>query len=341
MSLPLQDAEVDALFAPVAAAGQPAVWVLAVSGGADSIAMLHLAADWARRHAQCGISLHVATVDHGLRPEAGAEAEAVGGVAMALGLPHTILSWTGEKPATRLQEAARAARYALLRRLAEALPAQPARLLTAHTADDQAETLLMRLARGSGVDGLASMRPVRMLGQVQHHRPLLGVTKAQLLAQLSAGGITWLDDPSNTNDRFERVRIRRLLPVLAEHGIGAAAMALSAHRLGRAGAALDLLTSALWNDAVRATGSGPDGALIIDRARLASVPAELRIRLLMRAITTVGAQREPPLLAQIEALAAALDHPAARGQTLGACMITPMPREIRVTQERRRIAQST
>jgi tRNA(Ile)-lysidine synthase len=315
------------------------VWVLAVSGGADSIAMLHLAADWARRHSRNGISLHVVTVDHGLRLEAGAEAEVVGGVATALGLPHTILSWTGDKPATRLQEAARAARYELLHALAETLPLQPARLLTAHTADDQAETLLMRLARGSGVDGLAAMRGMRMLGQIQHHRPLLGVMKAQLIATLVARGLAWLDDPSNTNDRFERVRIRRLLPVLAAQGIGAAAMALSAHRLGRASAALDLLTSALWNEAVRAAGSGPDAALIIDRAHLASAPAELRIRLLMRAITTIGAQVEPPLLAQIEALAVALDHPDARGQTLGACMIAPTPHEIRVTPERRRTAQ--
>ena len=132
--------------------------ILAVSGGADSMAMLYLAARWAKRQPEEGGKLVVATVDHGLRSESRREAQWVGEQARAMGLAHEILAWEGSKPSTGVQDAAREARYRLLSELAQRYrPSGSVAVVTAHTEDDQAETFLMRLARGSGLDGLAAM----------------------------------------------------------------------------------------------------------------------------------------------------------------------------------------
>jgi tRNA(Ile)-lysidine synthase len=321
----LSHADSDALFKPVIASPQPATWVLAVSGGADSMAMMHLAADWVRRHPQAGITLVVATVDHGLRLESAQEARSVGIVAAALSLPHVTLPWLGEKPSTGVQAAARMARYKLLQAYAESQQLQPAHILTAHTADDQAETLLMRLARGSGVDGLAAMRPERVLpgSRINHVRPLLNVPKVQLIATLQARGISWNEDPSNTNEKFERIRIRGLLPVLAEAGIDVSAMGLSARRLDRASAALDDLTGRLWDRCVDAH----QGAFItIDRRPFDASPSELRVRLMIRAVTALG--EASPSLAQIEDLVVALNAPAVPARTLSGAMVQASPDKI-------------
>ena len=155
--------------------------VLAVSGGPDSVALMWLAARWQRSLAR-GPLLTVVTVDHGLRREAAREAREVKRLATELGLTHRTLRWRGAKPKTGLPAAAREARYCLLAQAARAAGAS--HVLTAHTRDDQAETLLMRLLRGSGLAGLSAMAQVSKRDGIILARPLLDVSKSQLVATL-------------------------------------------------------------------------------------------------------------------------------------------------------------
>jgi len=230
---------------------------IAVSGGADSTALMHLVAGWAKERGRAATvspgvpPVLVITVDHGLRPESASEAEWVAQQAEGLGLAHKSLRWTGPKPRTGIQEAARAARYSLiLEELGrEPLP-EPRQLLIAHHLDDQAETVLMRLARGSGVDGLSGMREVERrtwlkLGHpveertIEILRPLLGVPRSRLEATLKAAGAEWLDDPSNADVRYERVRLRAATREREALGLGPDMLALSARRVAAARAALE------------------------------------------------------------------------------------------------------
>jgi tRNA(Ile)-lysidine synthase len=332
--LPLSDHDVDAVFAPLARGA--ATWLLAVSGGADSMAMMHLAADWVRRHPADGVALAVATVDHGLRLEAANEARTVGIAAADLGLSHVTLPWLGDKPSAGVQAAARTARYNLLTAYAESRQLQPAQLLTAHTAEDQAETLLMRLARGSGVDGLAAMRPERVLpgSRIKHVRPLLDVPKTRLIATLQARGISWIEDPSNDNEQFERIRIRRLLPLLAEAGINVSAMGLSTRRLDRASAALEEMIRRLWTESVHTH----QGAFVtIDRKWFDCSPPELRVRLMIRAMRAMGLQASAPSLAQIEVIVTALNESDVPARTLHGAMVQATADKISVFREPGRV----
>ncbi len=297
--------------------------LLAVSGGADSMALMHLAARWLKRRGDAGANtaalpaIHVLTVDHGLRPEFAAEAEFVGSAAKRLGFGHSTLTWTGAKPASGLQAAAREARYGLM--AAFARNHAYCCIVTAHHAGDQAETLLMRLARGSGTDGLAGMAPVMRLGGVDIVRPLLGLEKARLKAVLRAAGERWVDDPSNASDVFERVRLRRLLGMLRKEGIVPASLALSAKRLGRARQALHAAADAL---AQRAVTVDPSGYGSLDAAVLKDAPEEICIGVLSRAFQGFGGTARPPRLVQVEVLSAALrrgDMP--RQVTLGGCLM--------------------
>jgi tRNA(Ile)-lysidine synthase len=242
------------------------------------------------------------------------------------------LPWLGEKPKTGIQAAARAARYGLLQACAEGQQVQPVFIFTAHTADDQAETLLMRLARGSGVDGLAAMRPKRVLpgSPIKHVRPLLDVPKAQLIATLQARGISWTEDPSNANDQFERIRIRRLLPLLAEAGLDVNAIGLSTRRLERASAALDEVTGRLWHDAA----DTHQGAFVtIDRKLFDANPPELRVRLMIRAMTAMGQPVSRPPLAQIEEIVVALNEADVPARTLHGAMVQATAEKITVFRE--------
>src|SRR4051812_33841334 len=195
---PITAAEAKALFADWAAA--PGL-VLAVSGGPDSVAMMWLAARW-RRALRKGPRLVAVTVDHGLRNEATREARDVKHLAKSLDLPHRTVRWTGAKPARGVSAAAREARYRLLAREARAHGAT--HVLTAHTRDDQAETLLMRMSRGSGIAGLAAMARQTQRDGVVLARPLLQIPKARLLATLHKAGIGFADDPTNRDVRFIR-----------------------------------------------------------------------------------------------------------------------------------------
>ncbi len=196
---------------------------VACSGGADSLALTLLMAE-----AFPG-AVTALIVDHGLRPESGAEAITVSGWLRARDIPNEILTWETQKPSGGLQTAARDARYALMAARCTALRI-PA-LLTAHHADDQAETVLLALQRGAGLAGLAGIPIARALGDITLLRPLLGVPKAALVAALSARQQVWIDDPSNENMRFDRVQVRNLLPELAKLGLSPESLTQSAARL--------------------------------------------------------------------------------------------------------------
>ena len=244
-----------------------AALLLAISGGPDSTALLAMAAEWA------AAPLHAATVDHGLRPEGAAEAAAVASLCARLGVPHATLVWEGEKPTARLQERAREARYDLL--TAEARRVGAGVIVTAHHLDDQAETVLFRLLRGSGVAGLAGMVARTRRGAVEIARPLLGLAKAELVAFCDARGLGYVSDPSNDNPRFARARLRRLM---AEEGLDAPALARLARRAALAEAALSAQTQA----AEARLGLGRAGRC--EAAALVALPEEIVRRLLANAI---------------------------------------------------------
>jgi tRNA(Ile)-lysidine synthase len=244
---------------------------LAVSGGSDSLALLVLG------EAAFPGAVMAATIDHGLRPEAAEEAEFVASLCRRLNVPHEILR-PPEPIAGNLQSSARRARYALLEQWRGDHGLDW--ILTAHHLDDQAETLLMRLNRGSGVGGLAAIRAVN--GSVV--RPLLGWRRAELEAIVARAGIAPIQDPSNEEERFDRVRMRRWLQTA--EGIDPQGLARSASALAEAEAALDWATERLW--AERANES-QDGL----RLDINSIPAELRRRLVRRAIEKLSPGAEP------------------------------------------------
>jgi tRNA(Ile)-lysidine synthase len=336
--MPIAPVEADAAFAPLAEFEHV---ILAVSCGSDSMALLVLAAEWFARRERAASSISVATVDHALRPEAAAEAELVAHEARKLGLSHTILRWTDDKPATGLADAARRARYRLLEAHAETFSARSVAVITAHHLDDQAETFAMRLARGAGVRGLAAMPFERALhdgSPVRLVRPLLAFPKSRLHATLATRGIACSDDPTNRDARYERARIRQTLPALATAGISAAALATSARRLGDAEAALRYAEAAFTATLDLSFGNEIFAALNRDAFR--GGPALLRQRLLAGLIARYGGASERPQLSEIEDLVVRIGAEEKSVATLGGAMISSGGRFIRIWREAGRLAQT-
>jgi tRNA(Ile)-lysidine synthase len=339
---PISAQDAKHLFADWKAA--PAI-VLAISGGPDSVALMWLMARWRRAFTR-GPRLIAVTVDHGLRTEAAREARDVKRLAKSLDLPHQTLRWTGPKPRTGLPAAARAARYRLLAQAARKHGAM--HVLTAHTRDDQAETLLMRMLRGSGIAGLAAMARESERDGVRLARPLLDISKSRLIATLNKAKIGFADDPTNRDTGFTRPRLRAIMPVLAEEGGDARNLARLAARLARANAAVEVLTDgAARYLALRdrdASHAGFD-ANAFDATAFAAIPEEIRLRLLKRAIDRVG-HEGPAELGKVETLLAALDRAVAAGrpklkQTLAGAVIGVIGDRIRVEPappRRRRMA---
>jgi tRNA(Ile)-lysidine synthase len=280
--------------------------VLAVSGGPDSVALMWLAARW-RRSLASGPDLTVVTIDHGLRKESAREAREVKRLAADLGLPHRTLRWRGEKPKTGLPAAAREARYRLLAQAARAAGAS--HVLTAHTRDDQAETLLMRLVRGSGIAGLSAMARLTPRDGLVLARPLLDVPKSQLIATLKRAGIDFAEDPTNRDAAFTRPRLRALLPQLAAEGGDARTLVRLAARLSRANAAVEVLTDGAERFLrLRDRGDAPHpGVRSFEAEAFVALPEEVRLRLLLRAIDALG-HEGPAELGKVETLLAALDQ---------------------------------
>jgi tRNA(Ile)-lysidine synthase len=300
----LSSAEVDALLAPLEAAPSALV---AVSGGPDSTALLLMAAEWAARRKTTRIA--AATVDHGLRPEGALEAKSVAELCERFGVPHRTLVWTGAKPKAGVQEKAREARYRLLTAHARAIGAGA--VVTAHHADDQAETVLFRLMRGSGVAGLRGMESVSRRDGVAILRPLLGVTKSALVAFAEARGAAFVDDPSNAEPRYARTRLRALIAGLAAEGLDAGGLVRLARRAAEADEALARMTAEVE---ARLGADRP-----IDARALFVAPIAIVQRILAGRIAAAGG-RDPGRigLEKVEALALRLKGAAAEGRALKA-----------------------
>lgn len=298
---------------------------VAVSGGADSLALTLLVAE-----SLPGRIIGL-TVDHGLRAESGAEAAQVGQWLATCGIPHATLLWEGEKPAANIQAEARAARYRLLDEwcAGHGVPA----VLTAHHRDDVAETFLMRLARGSGLAGLAAIQPARRLaGGTWLLRPLLNATKAQLRAVLETRGQPWIEDPSNENERFDRVRVRRWLAEQPDAEAMTRRIAASARHLAAANDAIAWVVERHLTAYVEVCETG--GLSIADRQAFLNVPDEILRRALMDCIAKVGVARTTPRGEELDRLIEGLKR--GESATLGGALVRVTGRGLMLTPEARR-----
>ena len=303
---------------------------VAVSGGGDSMALAWLLSRWAKKN---GKTLHALTVDHGLRPEAAAEAKQVGGWMEALGIIHKTLRWKGAKPVSRIQEAARDARYKLMAGYCREHGIRS--LFLAHHANDQAETILFRLAKGSGLDGLTGIAATQEYSpDLTLCRPLLEVTHQQLLKTCRAAKIDWVEDKSNVSDRYARVRLRQSMSVLEGEGLSLKRILSLGKRLDRARKALDQVTDSAWESSALNSNSKQ---IVFNYKSLLGYPEEVVLRCIMRAIQTFRVGRAyPPSLENLETLVSALV--SSRGQfkaaTLGGCLIRLQKKAGLVTVQR-------
>lgn len=307
---------------------------VAVSGGPDSLALALLAKHWTDRRRG---SLTALTVDHGLRPESAAEARLVGRWLKARGISHRILRWQAPKPKARLQAEARKARYELLTAWCRARGVL--HLLLGHQRDDQAETLLMRLERGSGPDGLAAMPALAERDGVRLLRPLLDVPRARLIASLDAEGQAYVDDPSNRNPAFGRVRVRAALAALEEQGFGAELIASMARRMGSVRQAAEAERARLLARAVRLEA---DGYALLAPEALEPASDCLLAAAFGAVIATVGGATYGPEPGALDRLVQAWRTGSLRrGSTLGGCRIVPYRNQLLVCREPRSCAPAT
>lgn len=287
---------------------------VAVSGGADSLTLCLLAARWAA--ARQG-KITALTVDHHLRPDSTDEAVQVGRWLGARRLDHHVLDWTGPYPTGNRQAEARAARYGLLERWCAA--AGCLHLLVAHHREDQAETFWLRLARGSGVDGLAAMPAVAERAGCRILRPLLDVPPERLAARLTADGQSWISDPSNRNTGYARIRLREARALLAAEGLGGNRLTETTRHLGLARAALEAQQTRLLVNAVRLHTAG---FAWLDARQLGAAPREIGLRVLASVLVTIGSGAYPPRLERLDRLFQKLvTGSLGAGRTLAGCRI--------------------
>lgn len=299
---------------------------VAVSGGADSLCLALMAHDWA---VDRGIEVIGLTVDHGLRPESAAEAEQVHAWLTERKMAHHILTWTGDKPKTRVEEKAREARYRLL--LDWCHHQKVSCLLLGHQLEDQAETFFLRLARSSGIDGLSAMRPVTIREGVFLVRPFLDVHRDSIRGYLRTHyRQKWIEDPSNQDDQYERVRLRKAAPILSQLGLTPQAVSLSAKRLARVRGCLETLTdSFLKKQVVWSHG----GYAFIPSEAWENLPQEIALRVLSFVLETIGGG-SVPRLEQLEKRC----RPQMQDQTLAGCEIVPCRTGFYVCRERAQMA---
>jgi tRNA(Ile)-lysidine synthase len=303
---------------------------VAVSGGGDSTALLHLLARWGEKN---GCSIYAVTVDHGLREAAVAEAEAVARQCKALGIDHDILTWTDWDQSGNLQDQARRARYRLIAGWAAQRGLENVAL--GHTLDDQAETVLMRLARGSGVDGLSAMAAVRDADDIRWLRPMLGFLREDLRGFLRKAGADWIEDPSNEDARFDRVKARRVIELLGPLGVTPQGLADTAARMR---AARQVLESAA-HYAARALARIDGGSVILKTAGLFELLPETRRRLLAHSLCWVAGARYAPRSAALAGLERAIE--AKTTNTLHGCLISVGASECTIGREPAVVADVT
>jgi len=290
---------------------------VAVSGGADSMALVLLAAVWAKQHR---VDLTALTVDHRLRSESTAEASQVAAWLKARGVAHEILTWENGAAVRQLnrsaQDAAREARLKLLTGWCRAHDCQA--LLLAHHADDQIETFFMRLARGSGLTGLAAMEPITLQSGVQVIRPLLSFSKDELIATCRAEGQDWVEDASNADAKYARTRFRRARAFLEAEGFTAERILATIAHLQRAKAAISAQVRELHDAAC--LWSEP-GTVTVSAPRLLAAPEDVALRLLSDLLCTVGGHVYGPRFESLQRLFGKLQASPMNTVTLHGCAI--------------------
>jgi tRNA(Ile)-lysidine synthase len=303
-------------------AGPP--WAVAVSGGGDSLALMHLLHGFAKARALAAPI--VLTVDHGLRKTSARDAKKVLAWAKQAGLVAHVLTWRGKKPKSGIESAGREARYRLMGDWLK--KNRIATLFVGHNLDDQVETFLLRLARGSGLDGLSGMVPrapwpVPGFAQLTLARPMLGFGRDQLRAYLSGLGQAWLDDPMNEDAGFDRVKIRKARAALSEAGLMPARIAAAAAHLARARESLEIMTEAVLQRAARKSQAG----VLLDAAALAAAPREVGLRGLASVLMAVGGQPYRPRFESLERLYDRITGAGlGAGATLHGCQLRPAAR---------------
>ncbi len=323
---PLHDDEFAGLMARLGPFEPAPRLAAAVSGGADSLALAMLAAAWA---SAAGGSLRALVVDHRLRPGSTAEARRTARMLRDHAIPAVVLTRAGAVPRTGIEAAARQARYHLMGRWCA--DHRILHLLVGHHHDDQAETVLMRLAAGSGLDGLAAMPAVQETRWGRLLRPLLPVPRERLRALLRARGLGWIEDPSNSEEAFARARLRRSASILATEGLTAGRLSRTAARVGAGRTVLEGATAALL-----ASGAWihPAGFARLDRGVIAQAPADLAWRALERVIRTIGAGDYPPRRERLQLLFEMVrGGGAVSPRTLGGCIIRPERTGLLVVRE--------
>jgi tRNA(Ile)-lysidine synthase len=299
--LPLTPEEAMALYRGALGSDDCNGMLLCVSGGPDSMAALGLAIA-ARNYLP---PIAVATVDHGLRPESRAEAEFVAEFCRELKVPHCTLYWEDGPAAPVSQEAARKGRYALI--VGHARTIEATHIVTAHTLDDQAETMLMRMASGSGIAGLGAMRTNIERGAIRHIRPFLEIPKSRLVATCATNGWLYQKDPSNEDQRFARTRFRALMPILAGEGLTPERLGTLAARIRRTEDALDQVARRNVESAI--VRRAPDGGAIRLKAEpFYTEPFDLALRMLRRSMLAIGAEKDRDMQIQLAKLERLLKH---------------------------------
>ena len=287
------------------------------------MAVLHL-------YALSGWNVRAVTVDHRLRAEAADEAAFVAKVCGGLNVPHDTLVWEHREITGNLMDQARRARYRLMANWAQ--DAGIAKVALGHTADDQAETFLMALGRGTGLDGLVGMRVSFMREGVEFIRPFLIVTRAELREFLTARNVGWVDDPTNTDDRYTRVKARNALQVLEPLGISAGRLDETMRNLRMV---QEVVKSAL-SDAIQRIAQEAGGGIILQREGFLALPAELRHRLLSSALRWMSGVEHPPRAFGVMEVELAIK--AGKDRTLSSCLVQVTSDEVRILREPKAVA---
>lgn len=307
-------------------------FAIAVSGGPDSMALCRLAHAWAASNGAKVVGL---TVDHQLRTEAQAEAHSVNGWLADFGMSHEVLTWTEGVKIKHLdrspQADARDARFGLLCHWCKANGIEA--LMTAHHADDQAETFLYRLIRGSGVDGLAAIAAETNRNDVRLLRPLLGFPKADLVATCEDSGQAWVSDPSNDHDAFARVRLRKIMAALEGEGLERDRILKTVSHMQRAKAAIDCTVDAYMEAESIQSHSG---SVHLNLEALLALPNEVALRVLARCLAQVSGAIYPPRFDSLEGLYQALGTTLWSDRTLHGCQIRLKGAQIVVSLEERK-----
>lgn len=289
---------------------------VAVSGGRDSLALTHLAKNWAKEN---NIELVALTVDHQLRAESKSECDDLTQWMTSENINHHVLTWEGEKPKTGIQEKARNARYAMLTKKCHTLDID--HLLLGHHGDDQVETLLMRIARGSGIDGLSGMDAVSVRANIRLIRPLLPFNRDDVTKYCDECKLPYLDDPSNEQEHFERVAWRKVIENFPNKDQFVKGMALSAKRIARAGTALEYYADFAYDTCVNIT---PEGYAILNLSKLDTYPDASALRVMRRVINHIGGTAKHAETSQIDVLYDDLFSGLEfKGLSVGGCLIRP------------------